>query len=59
MVIKSANFICNLYPRKYKIYLPFFAFANRMVECLGAYLAQGFEGKDGQIKNSLKNKKNE
>lgn len=30
----------------------FFAFANRMVECLGAYLAQGFEGKDGQIKKT-------
>lgn len=29
-----------------------------MVECLGAYLAQGFEGKDGQIKkNSLKKQK--
>lgn len=45
------------YPRKYKIYLPFFAFANRMVECLGAYLAQGFEGKDGQIKKLTEKQK--
>ena len=57
MVIKSANFICNLYPRKYKIYLPFFAFVNRMVDCLGAYLAQGFEGKDGQIKKLTEKQK--
>lgn len=28
-----------------------------MVECLGAYLAQGFEGKDGQIKKLTEKQK--